>query len=41
MAVVHENVSNSAREHWMELAYIRAPSGREFATAVTNVAPAM
>ncbi|MFE3559942.1 hypothetical protein ACFXKW_34550 [Streptomyces sp. NPDC059193] len=41
MAVVNENVSDSAvREHWVELAYIRAASGREFTTAVGNVEPA-
>ncbi|MEV7526694.1 hypothetical protein [Streptomyces sp. NPDC091371] len=41
MAVVNENVSNSVRQHWMELAYIRGPSGREFATAVANVESAV
>ncbi|MEU3406405.1 hypothetical protein ABZ766_21040 [Streptomyces sp. NPDC006670] len=41
MAVVNENVSDSdTYEHWMELAYIRAASGREFTTAVANVHPA-
>lgn len=41
MAVIHENVSDSdTYEHWMELAYIRAASGREFTTAVANVLPA-
>jgi hypothetical protein len=41
MAVINENVSDSAGyEHWMELAYIRAASGREFTTAVANVQPA-
>lgn len=41
MAVINENVSDSAlREHWMELAYIRAASGREFTTAADNVEPA-
>ncbi|MCX5381190.1 hypothetical protein [Streptomyces sp. NBC_00091] len=41
MAVVNENVSDSvAHEHWVELAYIRAASGREFTTAVDNVEPA-
>ncbi|MEW1636371.1 hypothetical protein AB0469_20110 [Streptomyces sp. NPDC093801] len=40
MAVVNENVSDSdAYEHWMELAYIRNASGREFTTAVANVQP--
>ncbi|MEV7547566.1 hypothetical protein [Streptomyces sp. NPDC089915] len=41
MAVINENVSDSATyERWMELAYIRAASGREFTTAVGNVEPA-
>ncbi|MFD6877974.1 MULTISPECIES: hypothetical protein [unclassified Streptomyces] len=40
MAVVNENVSDTAVERWMELAYIRAGSGREFTTSVANVAPA-
>ncbi|MCX4691040.1 hypothetical protein [Streptomyces sp. NBC_01408] len=40
MAVVNEDVSDSVHQHWMELAYIRAASGREFATAVDNVEPA-
>ncbi|MGW7452496.1 hypothetical protein [Streptomyces sp. NPDC054787] len=40
MAVVNENVSDSVHHHWMELAYIRAASGREFTTAVDNVEPA-
>ncbi|MFH7593481.1 hypothetical protein WDV06_00045 [Streptomyces racemochromogenes] len=41
MAVVNENVSDSADyERWMELAYIRGGSGREFTTAVDNVVPA-
>ncbi|MET8294677.1 hypothetical protein ACWC5F_13460 [Streptomyces sp. NPDC001272] len=41
MAVINENVSDSATyERWMELAYIRAASGREFTTAVANVQPA-
>ncbi|MGW0367179.1 hypothetical protein [Streptomyces sp. NPDC002990] len=40
MAVINENVSDSVlREHWMELAYIRGVSGREFTTAVDNVEP--
>ncbi|MCX5381368.1 hypothetical protein [Streptomyces sp. NBC_00091] len=40
MAVINENVSGSvACERWMELAYIRGPSGREFTTAVDNVEP--
>lgn len=37
MAVVNEDVSDSAHQHWTELAYIRGPSGREFSTAVANV----
>ncbi|MFD4245647.1 hypothetical protein ACFWP3_29250 [Streptomyces sp. NPDC058525] len=38
MAVINENVSDSlAHERWMELAYIRNASGREFTTAVANV----
>ncbi len=40
MAVINENVSDAAIERWMELAYIRGVSGREFTTAVTNVEPA-
>ncbi|MEY2230530.1 MULTISPECIES: hypothetical protein [Streptomyces] len=40
MAVINENVSDSDHPHWMELAYIRAASGREFTTAVSNVEPA-
>ncbi|MEV7545200.1 hypothetical protein [Streptomyces sp. NPDC089915] len=41
MAVINENVSDSdVYERWMELAYIRNASGREFTTAVTNVQPA-
>ncbi|KIF06448.1 hypothetical protein PL81_07450 [Streptomyces sp. RSD-27] len=41
MAVIHENVSDSVDyERWMELAYIRGASGREFTTAVANVQPA-
>ncbi|MFE5771202.1 hypothetical protein ACFQ7O_22885 [Streptomyces sp. NPDC056485] len=38
MAVINENVSTiAAREYWMDLAYIRAASGREFTTSVDNV----
>ncbi|MEU9250308.1 hypothetical protein AB0D66_00480 [Streptomyces sp. NPDC048270] len=37
MAVVNENVSATGIEHWVELAYIRGPSGREISTAVGNV----
>ncbi|GLX19439.1 hypothetical protein [Streptomyces lavendulae] len=41
MAVINENVSDTAaQERWMELAYIRGASGREFTTAATNVQPA-
>ncbi|WP_405981553.1 hypothetical protein [Streptomyces sp. NBC_00158] len=40
MAVVNENVSDTGIERWMELAYIRGASGREFTTAVDNVQPA-
>ncbi|GAA0283368.1 hypothetical protein GCM10010302_21630 [Streptomyces polychromogenes] len=41
MAVINEDVSDSdTYEHWMELAYIRGASGREFTTAVANVQPA-
>jgi hypothetical protein len=40
MAVINENVSDSvARECWIELAYIRSASGREFTTAIANVEP--
>ncbi|MCX4691520.1 hypothetical protein [Streptomyces sp. NBC_01408] len=40
MAVINEDVSDSAlRERWMELAYIRGASGREFTTAVDNIEP--
>ncbi|MFD8892949.1 hypothetical protein [Streptomyces sp. NPDC059566] len=40
MAVVNENVSDSRTERWVELAYIRGASGREFTTSVANVEPA-
>ncbi|RPF41225.1 hypothetical protein EDD96_5021 [Streptomyces sp. Ag109_G2-6] len=41
MAVINEDVSNSPlQEHWVELAYIRNASGREFTTAAANVVPA-
>ncbi|GAA0309801.1 hypothetical protein GCM10010302_55650 [Streptomyces polychromogenes] len=41
MAVINENVSDChTYERWMELAYIRAASGREFTTAAENVVPA-
>ncbi|MCX4958656.1 hypothetical protein [Streptomyces virginiae] len=39
MAVVNENVSCAGAEYWIELAYIRAASGREFTTSVANVQP--
>ncbi|MFD8148936.1 hypothetical protein [Streptomyces sp. NPDC059708] len=39
MAVINENVSNAGSEHWVELAYIRNASGREFTTAVGNIEP--
>ncbi|MEU9718316.1 hypothetical protein [Streptomyces sp. NPDC047976] len=41
MAVINENVSDTGIERWMELAYIRGASGREFTTAVANVEPAL
>ncbi|MET9606952.1 hypothetical protein ABZZ17_18025 [Streptomyces sp. NPDC006512] len=37
MAVIHENVSDTAIEHWMDLAYVRLPSGCEFSTLVDNI----
>ncbi|MFD9334378.1 hypothetical protein ACFWBF_08165 [Streptomyces sp. NPDC060028] len=38
MAVIHENVSGSvAYERWVDLAYIRIPSGREIAVLADNV----
>lgn len=40
MAVVNENVSPTGIERWVELAYIRGPSGREISTAVDNIEPA-
>ncbi|WP_327736927.1 hypothetical protein OG749_27615 [Streptomyces nojiriensis] len=40
MAVINENVSDAGVERWMELAYIRGASGREFTTPVANVQPA-
>ncbi|MFK0010810.1 hypothetical protein [Streptomyces sp. NPDC091027] len=39
MAVINEDVSFSAHPHWVELAYIRGPSGREFSTAAANIQP--
>ncbi|MFG2979193.1 hypothetical protein ACGFYY_40190 [Streptomyces sp. NPDC048331] len=40
MAVINENVARTGMERWMELAYIRAASGREFTTSVANLEPA-
>ncbi|MEU9714035.1 hypothetical protein [Streptomyces sp. NPDC047976] len=40
MAVINENVSDTGIERWVELAYIRGGSGREFTTDVGNVEPA-
>lgn len=40
MAVIKEDVSDSVHQYWMEVAYIRAASGREFSTAVGNIEPA-
>ncbi|MFE6910536.1 hypothetical protein [Streptomyces erythrochromogenes] len=40
MAVINENVSDTGLECWMELAYIRGSSGREFTTSVANVVAA-
>ncbi|MDA5283187.1 hypothetical protein [Streptomyces sp. Isolate_45] len=37
MAVVHENVSDTAIEHWVDLAYIRSASGHEFSTVIDNI----
>ncbi|WP_326588480.1 hypothetical protein [Streptomyces sp. NBC_01294] len=37
MAVINENVSDAGLDRWMELAYIRGASGREFTTCVTNI----
>jgi len=38
MAVVRQDVSDTpAREHWVHLAYVRGPSGREISTAVANI----
>jgi hypothetical protein len=37
MAVVTENVADTGLEHWMDLAYIRLPSGLEMTTAVDNI----
>ncbi|MFD0355048.1 hypothetical protein ACFVHW_15135 [Streptomyces sp. NPDC127110] len=40
MAVITENVSSTGTERWMDLAYVRGASGREFTTAVDNVVAA-
>ncbi|MFJ9340966.1 hypothetical protein ACIRP0_16950 [Streptomyces sp. NPDC101733] len=40
MAVIYENVSDRGAEHWMDLAYIRGVSGREFTTSAANVVAA-
>ncbi|MEW1638669.1 hypothetical protein AB0469_31995 [Streptomyces sp. NPDC093801] len=40
MAVITENVSDTGIERWVDLAYIRNKSGREFSTAVENIEPA-
>ncbi len=37
MAVLCENVSATGIEHWVDLAYIRLPSGLELSTAVDNI----
>ncbi|WP_328620323.1 hypothetical protein [Streptomyces sp. NBC_00354] len=38
MAVVRQDVSDTpVREHWVKLAYVRGPSGREISTAVANI----
>ncbi|MFE7096103.1 hypothetical protein [Streptomyces erythrochromogenes] len=37
MAVITEDVSTSLHPYWVELAYVRGPSGREFSTAVDNI----
>ncbi|MEV6576563.1 hypothetical protein AB0M92_00165 [Streptomyces sp. NPDC051582] len=38
MAVVREDVSDTpVRERWVQLAYVRGPSGREISTAVANI----
>ncbi|MFD7262068.1 hypothetical protein [Streptomyces sp. NPDC059874] len=37
MAVVNENVSTTAIDRWVELAYIRGTNGREISTAIGNV----
>ncbi|WKV71902.1 hypothetical protein AW27_010455 [Streptomyces sp. PCS3-D2] len=37
MAVISEDVSDSVHPLWVDLAYVRGPSGREFSTAVDNI----
>ncbi|MEV6678764.1 hypothetical protein AB0N09_18180 [Streptomyces erythrochromogenes] len=37
MAVINEEVSTLLHPCWVEPAYIRGPSGREFSTAVDNI----
>ncbi|MFD6115743.1 hypothetical protein ACFWG0_37450 [Streptomyces yangpuensis] len=37
MAVINENVSTTPHPYWVELAYVRGPSGREFSTALSNI----
>ncbi|WP_326587378.1 hypothetical protein [Streptomyces sp. NBC_01294] len=37
MAVINENVSETAVERWAELAYIRLASGREITTVIDNI----
>ena len=37
MADVHENMSDTGVERWVDLAYVRLPSGREFSTVVDNI----
>lgn len=39
MAVINEDVSTSLHPYCLELACIRGPPGREFSTAVDNIAP--
>ncbi|EFL17153.1 hypothetical protein [Streptomyces sp. C] len=41
MTAINENVSDTDIERWMELAYIRNSTGREFTTAVSNVEAAI
>ncbi|MFB8399717.1 hypothetical protein [Streptomyces yangpuensis] len=37
MAVINENVSTTPHPYWVEPAYVRGPSGREFSTALSNI----